>query len=113
MPAFKGVTINCNCPDASRQQSFILNSNSFSHSYSRDWSPSKAGAKEGFCKHIWATLILLKLISKDDIPRDVPIDIFDGDEGGEKEIYQPAYKGHSFSYDSTFRIPEFRFYRGG
>lgn len=113
MPKFKGYTITCTCPDSSLQQKFIINSSAFSKSYNRDWTDSDAGAKEGFCKHIWATLIILKLIDKDDLPKDIPIPIFDAEETKTPEIWQPEYGGHSFSYESTFKIPEFKFYKGG
>lgn len=110
MASFK---YSCNCPDSIKQRTFIISSSATSAQFVQDWSKSKAGAKDGVCKHIWATRLIRKEITKDQIPKDYPVPIPDFENETTQELYQPEYGGNAFTPKQTFEIPKFKFYKGG
>jgi hypothetical protein len=106
---------SCNCPDYTKKQTFLINSTSFSHSYTRDWSDTNGGVNPGqYCKHIWSVKLLLGDVKESEIPRDVPVPVPTREEKeGDKERYQPGYRGNSFAPKGGFGVKGFRPYRGG
>lgn len=104
----------CNCPDFTKQQSFLINSPYESYLETRDWSDSNAGVDRGqYCKHIWAVRLLRGEVPAGDIPFDVPIE--KTPQGSQldnsQEIYQQGYGGHDFSGNWGVAPP--RKYKGG
>lgn len=105
---FKGQTYTCDCPDFSGQHSYTFKGTPLL----RDWSSSAVGAvgtNQEACKHIWATLLDLKLVEKSDIPRDIPIPIFSNSDTRTK-------KPRNATSRNPFEIPKilgFKPYQGG
>jgi len=108
---FKGIPFSCDCPDFSGIHDSVFKG----VPVFRDWSYSVSGSRgeQGeACKHIWATLLSLKLVEKADIPKDVPLLIF------EQKIYtknKEYYQGN-VSRGNSFELPavkSFKKYRGG
>ncbi len=111
-PDYSNYVLTCNCPDAIKKKSFNLKESSPPLTF--DWSLSDAGAENGICKHIWAVRIQLGLVEKEDIPKDVPIDIDSLSNNRDFESWQPGYGGHAFTPDKQgFAPPNFKFYKGG
>lgn len=106
------LSFKCNCPDAVKSKSFVLNKAGYSYEFSQDWSDSNAGAQDGECKHVWAIKIQLGLISKDDIPNDVPIPVNKYDTKEERESYgNRPYSGNAFNHANNFSIPDIKRYK--
>lgn len=91
----------CNCPDATKQQSFLINSPYESHTETRDWSNSDAGVdnETTYCKHVLAVRLARGEVLKSEIPTDIPIPKTDPftESNNSQEIYQQGYGGHDFS----------------
>lgn len=92
----------CTCPDFTRSQSFLVNSEYPSQMISRNWSDSDAGVqgKNKWCKHIYAVLIARgELAENGGIPKDVPLGKTESEKEDidTKERYQQGYGGHDFT----------------
>ena len=102
----------CNCPDAAKSKSFVLNKAGFSYEFNQDWGDSNAGAQNGECKHVWAIKIQLGLVGKDEIPNDVPIDIDEYGNDSESELYgKRPYSGNAFDHENNFTVPDINRYK--
>lgn len=113
MANWKGLTISCDCPDASKEKNFLIKVGAtYSEQFARNWTKSKAGAQDGICKHIWSVLVIRKLVTKEDLPLDMPVNIDSDDSDTNQELYQSGYGGNSFD-NGSFAVPTFKPYRGG
>lgn len=74
MPTIKNTSYVCNCPDAIKNKSYSVRGGA--PPLFLDWSSSNAGAQNGECKHIWAVRILRGEVGEADIPKDVPLKLF-------------------------------------
>lgn len=104
----------CNCPDAIKKQSFLINSNYDSQLITKDWSNTNAGVNEGqYCKHIFAVRILRGELPKSEIPTDIPIPKTDKYDEVDNlpERYQEGYNGHDFNGSWDLASP--KRYKGG
>lgn len=104
----------CNCPDALKQQSFLINSPYESHSETRNWGDSGAGVdnETTFCKHVYAVRLLRGELPKSEIPTDIPLEHSQKErEALDQERYQQGYGGHDFS--GSWGIAQPRKYKGG
>lgn len=105
---FKGQTYTCDCIDFTGKKTEIFKGVPILS----DWSSSNTGSvgsKKEACKHIWATLLDLKLVEKSDIPRDIPIPILASSSSR-------GNRARNTTNESSFQIPKilgFRPYRGG
>lgn len=92
----KRFKLQCNCPDFTKKQSMLINSDYESEWAQRDWSDSNAGVKEGqYCKHIYSVLIARGEL--EDVPKDIPYSSAEELEPLIKEKYQQGYLGHDFN----------------
>ncbi len=93
-------TYTCNCPDATKKQSFQVNSSFESYAQNRSWEDSSAGVdnKTTFCKHVYAVKLLRGELPKSEIPTDIPLGKAGSfaEESQNKEQYQQGYAGHDF-----------------
>lgn len=92
----------CTCPDWTRKQSMLINSEYSSELVSRDWSDSDAGVKgdNKWCKHIYAVLLARGELSRyGGVPSDIPLERTEQDQdyAEPKERYQGGYGGHDFT----------------
>lgn len=106
---FKGQTYTCDCPDFSGQHAYSFKGTPLL----KDWSSSyvgSIGSRQEACKHIWATLLDLKLVEKSEIPRDIPIPIFS------PSSYLGGRKTRNTTNENPFGLPKilgFKPYQGG